>query len=144
MEHLDSRRTEDGHFIGQDYLVDLKDAVAVQTSPFRSALEALRDLGLTQVIIDTENRERWIVTGQKDFPDTASLASDTLGGNLSLRAEILEDGERSLGIAFNGSEDSELDPQDLNERIWVNLELIHKVLSNSLEGDNIPIAVNPT
>jgi len=51
MEHLDSRRIEHGDKVWKDYALLLDDKQAIENSPFRPALEALREFGFTEIII---------------------------------------------------------------------------------------------
>jgi hypothetical protein len=147
--HLDSRRLEEGRSPDDtfgDYCIYLDDTEAVESSPFRNALEALRDLGLTEINlghpIDENFKDiewKWWVYGIKKFPDTEKMVADNLGGDLEVMAEIDEDGERKLQFSFGAGDFEQFDTNDLNEKVWGYLEVIHKTLSNSWEGMRIPI-----
>jgi hypothetical protein len=151
-KHLDSRRLEDGeaHEYG-DYLVNLDDTEAIETSPFRQALEALKEFGMTEIIIGHPttnfNEEhiykddvyRWFVTGIKKFPGTEKMVAEDLGGVFTVAASIRGNGERKLDFSFGAGEYEEYNPDDFNEIIWRYLEVVHGTLSRGRLGKNLPI-----
>ena len=148
--HLDSRRLEaqggNEHKIYGDYLLNFDDTEAVERSPYRHVIEGLRELGLTRIVIchpATESGEddnnKWWVAGYKIFPGTEQMVADNLGGELNICASITEEGKRKLECSFGAGDYQQFDTEDANELIWGYLETIHKSLTNSWEGRNIPI-----
>ena len=154
MEHLDSRRNDDVKKDWGDYSLQLDDLEAIECSPFRPALEALRGFGFTEIIIghpfkDAKDKEgevpnedihKWWVMGVREFPGTESMVADYLGGQLTVVAEATENSERRLQFSLGAGAYIDCNPRDLNEIIWGYLEVIHKTLLNSWEGYKLPIA----
>jgi hypothetical protein len=147
-KHLDSRRLEDGS--GReyyDYVVTLDDTEAVERSPFRYALEALGELGMTQVLIyhptqngpTDYNYSKWGVDGLKKVPGSEPMIAEELGGELTVAARIDEDGDRTLEFAFGAGDYKEFATEDLNELVWGSLTAIHAMLTSTRVGADIPI-----
>lgn len=152
-KHLDSRRHEyndgDDEKLYRDYIIELNDKEAVEASPFSKALEELRDFGFDEIVIynpdllgykrfeDDTSELRIMAT--KNFPNTEKMVDEYLGGDIRFSASIETDGERSLSVSFGAGDQKCFPTADLHETIWAYLELIHKTLSNTQEGDNIPI-----
>lgn len=152
-QHLDSRRSEGEPRAWGDYVVRLDDQEAIESSPFQFALEALREFGFNEVMIYHPTKEdessdifeddisKWIVSANKKFTGTEPMIADVLGGEIQIDVEIDPDGERVLSVCFGaGDYNRSFKTKDLNEAIWAYLEVIHKILSDSWAGRDLPIA----
>lgn len=126
--------------------VDLGDTEAVETSPFRQALEGLRDLGLTNINIARENvgdseypLYKWTVYGHKKIPGNEALTAEDFSGNLDIAVTITASGERELEFSFGEYNYENFDPDDLSELVWGYLMVIHGTLSKSRGGLGLPL-----
>jgi hypothetical protein len=149
--HRDSRNPEGEARVYRDFTIELEDHEIIEASPFRPALERLKELGLTKVIIGHPDEEdepedddpnKWWVYGIREFPGTQPMVSPYLGGDLEVLAEITTEGKRVLEFSFGAGDLRGFDPEDLNEDIWSCLEVIHKMVSSTAEGQRLPVMRN--
>lgn len=151
--HLDSRRDEDSDRKWRDYCVKLDDIEAIESSPFRAELEGLRDFGFDTVIMGhppspegsmfDDDLTKWVVYAQKYFPNTEEIVHEQLGGNLFIDAEVGLDSARSLSVGLGAGDSAELPVGDIQEKIWLYLEIIQKILL-AREGEKIPLLTDNT
>lgn len=154
-KHLDSRRHEysggdNKEKLYRDYLIELNDKEAVEASPFNKALEGLSDFGFDEIVIYNPDllgyrayeydTSKWRIMAIKKFPNTEKMVDECLGGDICFAANIETDGNRSLSVSFGAGDQKYFPSGDLHETIWVYLESIHKSLSRTTEGSNIPIS----
>ena len=141
--HLDSRPSpKDGDPAYTDYQVDLNDPEVVQTWPFSSALRALGELGMSEVVMipnpedAQETTARWWVLSRRHIQGTQPPAVDEFEDSVTVSAAITYSSRRVLEVVLGTGTPQLFQPEDYPEAVWDKLTKIHNTLMS--DGATIP------